>query len=434
MSATVRSRTAARGWATLASNALIDLCNSEPLDLFALQAACDEFNGRLNNQDYAQSNVEIEIDEDALEADIEEAAHFCDRVREPRVRAAKLIFDKQQHALKEKETVNMSVASSQSGTGAVNARLPKIQLPSFSGDVKQWTSFWEQFLVIVHETDLPEITKFTYLKSVLKGDKLSVEGLALTSANYTVAMNILESRFGRTEHIITSHIEELLNINVPKQPKVSVLWELYDKLQTHMRSLEALGISGKQYDLVLTPLILSHLPPELRMEWARGSEEREGDLEWLLTFLHGEIARRERSQSVMRQELASGGAQFDAKGGTRVATAAALPAVDNDACKMCGRKGHTVDRCYNLTQVPPNERKSVLRSHYLCFKCLSNNKGHNFRNCGAKCSKYKGSHHVVLCKPVTAGQPGNSPTTTKHTQLTHNSHSSTHAHTNIWTK
>ena len=105
--------------------------------MFALQAACEEFDGRLSNLDYAQSNVEIEIDEAALGADIEKAANFRDRVRELCIRAAKLIFDKQQHALKEEETVNMSVASSQSGTGAVNACLPKIQLPSFSGDVKQ---------------------------------------------------------------------------------------------------------------------------------------------------------------------------------------------------------------------------------------------------------------------------------------------------------
>ena len=139
-----------------------------------------------------------------------------------------------------------------------------------------------------------------------------------------------------------------------------------------MRSLEALVISGKQYGVVLMPMILSRLPPELLMEWARDSEEREGDLEWLLIFLHGEIARRERSKSVLRQESASGGAQFDAKGGICVATAAALPAVDNDAWKMCGRKGHTVDKCYNLTRVPLNERKSVLRSHHLCFKWVLN--------------------------------------------------------------
>ena len=78
---------------------------------------------------------------------------------------------------------------------------------SFPGYVKQWTLFWEQF-VIVHETNLPEITKFTDLKSVLRGKaKLLVQGMALTSDNYTMAMNILESRFGQTEQIITFHIE-----------------------------------------------------------------------------------------------------------------------------------------------------------------------------------------------------------------------------------
>ena len=49
-------------------------------------------------------------------------------------------------------------------------KLPVIQLPSFDGDVVQWLSFWEQFRTSVHErTELETVTKFNYLRSVLKG-------------------------------------------------------------------------------------------------------------------------------------------------------------------------------------------------------------------------------------------------------------------------
>ena len=83
-------------------------------------------------------------------------------------------------------------------------------------DVKLWTSFWEHFKVVIHESELPDIPKLTYLRSLRKGEaKLSIRGLALASANYTVAIDILKKRFGRTECIIFSHIEELLTISVP---------------------------------------------------------------------------------------------------------------------------------------------------------------------------------------------------------------------------
>ena len=159
----------------------------------------------------------------------------------------------------------------------------------------------------------------------LKGEaKLSIHGLALTGVNYTVAIDIVKKFFGRTENIIFSHIEELLNISVLKQLRVSVLRELNDKLQAHVRCLEDLGITGEQYGVLLCPVILSRLAPDLRLEWARESENYEGDLEWLLEFLMNEISRRERSQSVIKQESHSAVSDNESKGGPQQATTAAL--------------------------------------------------------------------------------------------------------------
>ena len=104
----------------------------------------------------------------------------------------------------------------------------------------------------------------------MKGEaKAAVQGMSMTSVNYKSACEILEKRFGRPESIIFSHIQELLNISVPRQPKVPILWKMYDSLQAHVRSLEELRIYGKQYGVVLTPLVLSRLHPDLRLEWAR---------------------------------------------------------------------------------------------------------------------------------------------------------------------
>ena len=324
------------------------------------------------------------------------AANFRDTSWEPLLMAARLLHNQQLQ-----DGSIDGGASVRDSEAAVSAKLPKIQLPHFSGDVKQWTSFWEQFEVVIHESELPDITKFTYLRSLLKGEaKVSIQGLALTNANYTVTIDILKQRFWRTERIVFSHIEELLNISVPKKPRVSVLWELNDKLQAHVRSLEALGITSKQYGVLLCPVILSSLPPDLRLEWAHESENQEGDLDWLLEFLQKEISRRERSQSVIKQESHSAVSGNEIKGGPRQATTAAPPSlssVPESSCTLCSRRGHTVNKCYDLTKVPVSERNAVLKSHNLCFRCLSNSKGHNFRRCTVKCFSCKGNHHALLC-------------------------------------
>ena len=71
-------------------------------------------------------------------------------------------------------------------------KLPKLEIPCFTGDVLNFHEFWDSFEVCVHSnTRLADVEKFTYLKSKLKGDALqSVAGLSLNNANYTVAINI----------------------------------------------------------------------------------------------------------------------------------------------------------------------------------------------------------------------------------------------------
>ena len=54
---------------------------------------------------------------------------------------------------------------------------------------------------------------------------------------------------------------------MPSKCSVSALWKLNDDLQAHTRSLATLGIDGDKYGVILTPLILSRVPQELRLEW-----------------------------------------------------------------------------------------------------------------------------------------------------------------------
>ena len=78
--------------------------------------------------------------------------------------------------------------------------------------------------------------------------------------------------------------------------KHSTLWNIHDDLAS-VRGLEQLGVGGDTYGVVLTPLLLHRLPHDIRLEWARVGEGKEGDLSILLDFIYAEILRRERSQT-----------------------------------------------------------------------------------------------------------------------------------------
>ena len=84
-----------------------------------------------------------------------------------------------------------SFSSSNSANSAQFYRLPKISLPSFSGDIM---SFWDSYESIIHSNaNLTDVQKFTYLKSQLEGTAARVvEGFAMTNANYVRATDLLK--------------------------------------------------------------------------------------------------------------------------------------------------------------------------------------------------------------------------------------------------
>ena len=153
--------------------------------------------------------------------------------------------------------------------------------------------------------------------------------------------------------MIFAHVQALLNGKVPVKaggPKyVSLLWNLQDELLTHIRILEALGVSA--------PIIISHLPSEIRLEWARQGAGHESDLYWLLKFLQEKIETIERSEAFKdvtfkRSESPSVPEEkinWQSKGSReKVSSASALHTsseVDYPTCEFCSKK-HKTEKCF----------------------------------------------------------------------------------------
>ena len=50
---------------------------------------------------------------------------------------------------------------------ATNAKLPKLAITKFKGTHLDWTRFWNQFEAEIDTANVPQITKFSYLKEML---------------------------------------------------------------------------------------------------------------------------------------------------------------------------------------------------------------------------------------------------------------------------
>jgi hypothetical protein len=138
----------------------------------------------------------------------------------------------------------------------IRPKLPKLILSKFRGNVTEWTGFWDSFKVAVHENpQLSQVDKFNYLHTLLEGAAArAIQGLTLTAVNYKSAIDILQERFGKTQRIIASHMDELLKIPVCTSDRSSALRFVYDKISIHVRGLASLGVSADQYGSFLYQL------------------------------------------------------------------------------------------------------------------------------------------------------------------------------------
>ena len=179
-------------------------------------------------------------------------------------------------------------------------RLPKLSLPHFSGNVTKWATFWDSYNSAIHQNDdLTDVDKFNYLRSVLERTAYeSISGLTLSSANYQEAIDILQKRFGNKQLIISKHMEILLNIEaVASVQNVKGLRQLYDDVESHIRSLKSLGVAPDSYGALLSPVLLNKLPPELRLIVSRKVSDSTLDVDSLLRIVEEELLARERSHT-----------------------------------------------------------------------------------------------------------------------------------------
>ncbi|XP_062582984.1 uncharacterized protein LOC134244753 [Saccostrea cucullata] len=286
-------------------------------------------------------------------------------------------------------------------TGPVAVKLPKLELPTYSGDKIKFKEFWDAFEATVHKNPkLSNIEKFNYLKSKLKGAaQEAISGLSLSNENYDVAVATLRERFGDIQSVINKHYVELINTQSATND-TSSLRKLNDDLERHLRSLEALHQDVNQD--VFVSMITSKLPKEtlLQLEIQKGPKEK-WTVQKLRELMKNYIKVKESS------EIQASSVPVHEEKHT---TAEALVISTKDSsfrqsrppgisgkppvCTFCEGR-HWTDECRKYRTI--EDRKQRLRGK--CFICLK--PGHRSKECRVDKACYHcrqtRDHHRSLC-------------------------------------
>ena len=165
-------------------------------------------------------------------------------------------------------------------------RLPKLNLPTFDGNVLCWQEFWDIFKSSVHEQEIPDITKFSYLKGSLRGRAANaIHGISITSDNYHTTIELLKERFGKGEVIIETLYSQLQHMPTATN-RISDIKSTYENVEKILRQLESQkeDINNQK---VLVQQILSKFPIQVLIK----QKSKELQDPWTVTVLRRSLER-----------------------------------------------------------------------------------------------------------------------------------------------
>ena len=280
-------------------------------------------------------------------------------------------------------------------------KLPKLDVPTFDGNILNWRTFWEQFCVAVHDrSNLSDSEKLVYLQHSLKSGsaRSAIEGLSRSGDNYSEAVECLQDRYDRPRLIHQTHARLILEAPALKDGTGKELRRLHDTVQQHLRALKAM--SYEPPGAFITSMLELKLDTNTMFEWQRHSQDSTDVPHYskLLEFLNLRAQASETSVPAQRNS-ARGGPPPDKRPyhHTKPIVTFAVNAMDpSPTCLLCKTDKHPLYACAKFKSLSHERKLSTLRDNHLCMNCLK--PGHFVRECKSlhRCRKCQKPHHTLL--------------------------------------
>lgn len=149
-----------------------------------------------------------------------------------------------------------------------DVRLPKINIPPFSGDFSQFPTFKDLYEVSIHNIAMSDVHKFKYLRGLLTGEAASlITNIPITSTNYKDAWEKICNRYDNVTHISTTLLDKFFAQPHSKGDprKLRTLSDVTDEI---IRALKALGENAEKRDVWLIYMLLERCDDKTRQTWA----------------------------------------------------------------------------------------------------------------------------------------------------------------------
>ncbi|XP_061728105.1 uncharacterized protein LOC133533163 isoform X1 [Cydia pomonella] len=357
--------------------------------------------------DFYQSELEM-LAEDPTEQYT--ARELFERSYYKEIAAARELVDR--HRSQRAKEVQSEVGSNECPTVVSykhnNVRLPKINLPHFSGGYQNWLEFKDIYVSLIHsETSIDNINKFHYLRASLHGSAaLVIRSLDFKGDNYDAAWKLLCERYDNKQLLVNNHVQALFNIEQVHKESSVALRQIVDNTKKNLNALATLDQPVEHWDTLIIHIMAAKLDGVTSREWEehRNQLTNPPALSDFITFLTNRCNLLETLEEAKHNRVRTD-TSVNNKPKSLLASASNVnkPKTYNVTCPLCN-KAHYVFNCERA--LPVEQRVLKAKEFNVCLNCLR--PGHNESKCKLSHCKYcKTKHNTLLhvhTEPKTASE------------------------------
>ena len=273
-------------------------------------------------------------------------------------------------------------------------KIPKVNIPKFKGGLESWHAFWSRFKTAVDENvKLSEPVKLAVLIDLVIDPALNEYLVAANDGQegrYAQIVSYLKTRFDRPRELHQIYCKKLTEL----PPNKGTPAELSMAADTVFAAVSGLKRSGQaDIDAIATSLVVSTLPPQLRLEWETKTEEEHQvpHIDKWIAFMRKKATNAEQSQKHSIPNSAHKKQEKPTQKSTgKVHIASSQPTAGPDSvpqkqknkgsrstnsscqnkCSLCSNM-HYIFQCSQFQEMDVAQRKTHVQSASLCSNCLN---------------------------------------------------------------